>query len=155
MAFLQLVTFKLDNEAFAVDINNVNGILKSKSYSISKIPNAPKELEGIINLRGRVTPIYNLKKKFQYEDASTPLDSKIIVINTDDSTVGFIVDDVTDIFKLKGEDIDSFPISLGSDCSYIEGIGKVSGNLITILDLIKLLSKNDISQLKAIKSMSV
>jgi len=155
MALFQLVTFKLSNEEFAVDINNVNGILKSKSYSISKVPNAPRELEGIINLRGRVTPIYNLRKKFQYEDISISQDSKIIVINTNDSTVGFIVDDVTDIFKLKGEDIESFPVSLGGDCKYINGIGKVGGNLITILDLIKLLSENDISQLKSIKSMSV
>lgn len=155
MAFLQLVTFELDKEVFAVEINNVNGILKSKSYSISKVPNTPKELEGIINLRGKVTPIYNLKKKFQYEDASINPDSKIIVINTNDSIVGFIVDDVTDIFKIKVEDIEPFPSSLSDDCCYIEGIGKVDGNLIAVLNLIELLSKNDISQLKSIKSMAV
>lgn len=155
MAFFQLVTFQVGDEEFAVDINNVNGILKSKSYSISKVPNAPKELEGFINLRGKVTPIYNLKKKFQYEDTAIIPDSKIIVINTTDSIVGFIADDVTDIFKIKDDDIEPFPSSLGTDCSYIVGIGKVEGNMIAVLDLIKLLNKNDMSQLKSIKNTAV
>jgi Chemotaxis signal transduction protein len=154
MAFLQLVTFEVYDEVFAVDINNVNGILKSKSYSISKVPNAPKELEGFINLRGRVTPIYNLKKKFQYAETTITPDSKIIVIDTSDSIVGFIVDDVTDIFKIKDEDIEPFPSNLGSDCSYITGIGKVEGDMVAILDLIKLLNKTDMSQLKTISSMA-
>ena len=155
MAVLQLVSFELNKEEFAVDINNVSGIIKYKSYTISKVPNSPRELEGFINLRGKITPVYNLKKKFQYDDTVINTDSKIITVNNNESIIGFIVDDVTDIFRIKDEDIEPFPSSLGGDCNYIKGIGKMEKSMVVILDLLKSLSKKDMSQLQSIKSMAV
>lgn len=154
MAFHQLVSFNIGDEDFAVDINLVTGILKYKSFTISKVPNSPQELEGFINLRGKITPVYNLKKKFRYSDTSISQDSKIISVSSNDTITGFIVDDVTDIFKISDEDIEPFPANIG-ECSYIEGIGKVEGNMIVILNLVKVLSNKDISHINSIKNINI
>jgi purine-binding chemotaxis protein CheW len=151
MSFFQMVTFDLCGEEYAVDISNVNGIVKWKNYSISKIPNAPEELEGIMDLRGKVSPVFNLKKKFKLDIQSIGDESKIVIMNNHESVIGFIVDEVTDIFRLREEEIEPFPSCVNKeDCEYIRGIGKVGDRMILILDLIQLLSSSDIPHIPSL-----
>jgi purine-binding chemotaxis protein CheW len=156
MAFVQLVTFELCGEEYGIDINSINGIVKSKSYKVIKVPNSPKYLEGIINLRGRINPIFNLKKKFHMDDKTINEDSKIIIVNNEEATVGFIVDEVTDIFKLNDDDIESVPGSInGNDRAYIKGIANFEDRIILILDLIKTMSDDEVQQLRSISDMDM
>lgn len=158
MAFIQLVTFEIGGEEYGVDINAVNGIIKSKNYKIFKAPNSSKCLEGMINLRGKINPVFNLKKKFQpnYETDDINEDSKIIIINNNDSTVGFLVDEVTDIFRINDEDIDIMSDSVIYDnLGYIKGIGKIEDKMIFILDLIQVLSADENINLKDISQQDV
>ncbi|MTV50884.1 chemotaxis protein CheW [Heliobacillus mobilis] len=150
MAVIQLISFELAGDEYAVDITTVNGIVKYKNYSVVKIPNASKGLEGFINLRGKAIPVFNLKKKLQYTDDTIYEDSKIIIINYSGSIVGFIVDDVTDIFKLRDEQIEQLSGSISGNCDkYIKGIGKSDDNMIVILDLILVLSENELKQVNS------
>lgn len=152
MAFVEFVTFLVSGEEYGIEINSINVILRSKNYKIFKIPNSPKHLEGIINLRGKLNPIFNLKKKFNFDDTSINDDSKIIIVNNGKaSTVGFIVDEVTDIFKLDESEVDSAPDGFND---YIKGMGKVEDKIILILDLVKVLSNDEITQAQSINSMA-
>lgn len=161
MAFDQVVTFELSGGEYGVDITSVNGIVKSKNYKVFKIPNAPEYLEGIIHLRGKVNPVFNLKKKFKLDDEvrndeGRNDDSKIIIINNSTSTVGFLVDEVTDIFRLKDEDIEPVPSAIDYiGTGYMLGIGKVEGKMIIILDLIKTLSVNELVEMQSISNMDL
>ncbi len=96
MASLQQVIFKLDHEEYGLNIMQVNGI--EKYQEVVKVPNSPKYIEGIINLRGEVLPIYSLRKKFNLEEKEVNEDTKIIVVNTNDMMIGFVVDSVSEIF---------------------------------------------------------
>ncbi|HEX2924926.1 MAG TPA: chemotaxis protein CheW [Ruminiclostridium sp.] len=152
MAFIQLVTFELSGEEYGMEIDSINGIIKSKSYKIFKIPNSPKHLEGIINLRGKVNPVFNLKKKFQLEDESISPESKIIIVNTSkDTTVGFIVDEVTDIYKIEDTQIEDAPKGINN---YITGIGKVDDKIVMIFDLVKVLSEDDMMKVQSISTQN-
>jgi purine-binding chemotaxis protein CheW len=123
---IQLVIFKIEGEEFGVDITCVNGINKATDFNIVKIPNSPKFLEGIINLRGNVNPIYNLRKKFGLVQKEIDENSKIVIVYMNDVTVGFIVDEVTEILRLEEEDIEPAPRAVtGVDRKYITGVGKV------------------------------
>lgn len=151
VAVVQMVTFGLSGEEYGIDINCINGIIKTKNYKIFKIPNSPNYLEGIINLRGKANLIFNLKKKFHFPDEPLSEDSKIVIVNMNDATVGFVVDDVTDIFKLNDEEIESFPTGLkGNEKGYITSIGKVDDRMILILDLVKVLTEDDLEQIQSV-----
>ncbi|MBM7867459.1 chemotaxis protein CheW [Heliobacterium gestii] len=156
MAVSQLVTFELCEEEFAIDIEVVNGIVKRKNYTIVKLPIASNGLEGLINLRGKAVPVYNTRKRFHYQDSHVNEDSKIIVLNYNGSLVGFIVDDVTDIFKLRDEDFEPIPQSITHNCEgYIKGVGKNNDQIIIILDLIKALSDTEKKQLQSLPGATI
>ena len=139
MAEKQYVIFKLGNEEYGVDIMNVKEISEFKE-SI-KVPNAPYFVSGIINLRGEIIPIVDLKKRFNINSEIVDKDTRIIVINLNDKLVGFIVDDASQVLRINDENIDSAPeLVTGMDRQYISGVGKVGEKLIIILDLEKILT---------------
>lgn len=163
VAFVQIVTFQLGGEEYGVDILSIYGIVKSKNYIVHKIPVDSKCLEGIINLRGAVNPIFNLKKKFEFEvgvmnNKSEVIsdNSEIVIVNNGASTIGFIVDEVTDIHRMNDEEILPMPSAIEKDVSeYLVGIGKVGENLIPILDLLKTLSADEIGRMRSISNMDL
>jgi purine-binding chemotaxis protein CheW len=148
---VQLVTFELSGEEYGVDIRCVNSIIKSKNFKIFKIPNSSNFLEGVINLRGKSNPIVNLKKKFNFEDEPKAEESKIVIINNQGASIGFIVDEVTDILKITDEEIEPVPnIIKGSNLRYLSGIVNVNDKMISILDLVKLLSVDELEHVSKI-----
>jgi purine-binding chemotaxis protein CheW len=90
------------------------------------------------------------------DDKTINEDSKIIIVNNEEATVGFIVDEVTDIFKLNDDDIESVPGSInGNDRAYIKGIANFEDRIILILDLIKTMSDDEVQQLRSISDMDM
>jgi len=132
---IQLVVFALDEKEYGIDVSAVNGILRSKKFKIQALPGTGDSVEGMINLRGQVNYIFNLRSKFNLTAKAISEESKFIMLNIDGSTTGCIVDEVTDIVKLNDDEVQAAPSfinSCGSNC--ITGIGKIDERMIIILD---------------------
>lgn len=134
MATLQQVVFRLDKEEYGLDIMRVNGI--EKYQEVVKIPNAPAYIEGMINLRGEVLPIFSLRKKFNLKDKEHDDDTKIIVVYTNDIKVGFVVDSVAEILQIQEEDVEVAPtIVTGINRKYIQSVAKINERMIVLVDI--------------------
>ncbi|MCF8019593.1 MAG: chemotaxis protein CheW [Vallitaleaceae bacterium] len=134
MATLQQVVFRLDKEEYGLNIMKVNGI--EKYQEVVKVPNAPEYIEGMINLRGEVLPIFSLRKKFNLTDKPHDDDTKIIVVNTNGIKVGFVVDSVEEILQIEEEVIEVAPaIVAGINRKYIKSVAKVEQRMIVLIDI--------------------
>lgn len=143
----QFVVFKLEEEDFGVEIINVREIIKPQQ--ILKVPNTPKYIEGIINLRGRVHPVFNLRKKFHINEKEFDERTKIIIVSVNEISVGFIVDDVSEILRIEEQNMEVPPsIIVGHHRKYIRTVGKIGDRMIIILDLNLLLSEEEEKELK-------
>lgn len=134
MATLQQVVFRLDKEEYGLDIMKVNGI--EKYQEVVKVPNAPEYIEGMINLRGEVLPIFNLRTKFSLEKKAYDDETKIIVVYTNDIKVGFIVDSVAEILQIDEENVEAAPaIVAGINRKYIKSVAKIEDRMIVLVDI--------------------
>ena len=133
----QLVLFKVNNEVFAISINNVNII--EKVSEIYKVPDTPVYIEGLINLRGKVHTVLNLRKKFGYEPIAFDENTRIIILNHT-SVVGLLVDEVAEIFSAEDSDIKPAPeLISGVSGKYFSGVVERDGKIVLIVDLDKIL----------------
>jgi len=146
----QFVILKLDKEEYGVNIEHVKEI--SEFREITSIPNAPIFIEGIINLRGQVTPVINLRKKFNLpEQESNRTKCRIIIVNVSSIQVGFVVDDASYVLTINESDIEQAPeLVINEDVTYISGIAKVEDRMIVLIDLEKILKDDEKKQLKSI-----
>ena len=146
----QLVSFRLANEEFGVDIIKVQEIIRVPE--ITKIPQMHNYVEGVINLRGNVIPVIDLRQKFGTESKDRNNATRIIVINVEGRVVGFIVDAVEQVLRLSDNQI-APPPTVGSHVGqkYLKGVGKLEEKLIILLDLDKLLSEEEHTALENIK----
>lgn len=134
MATLQQVVFKLDKEEYGLDIMRVNGI--EKYQEVVKIPNSPEYVDGIINLRGEVLPVFSLRKKFRLDAKEYDDKTKIIVAYTNNMKIGFVVDMVIEILNIDEDDVEATPkILTGIDRKYIKSVAKVDERMIILLDI--------------------
>jgi len=139
---VQLVVFALGTDEYGIDISTINGILRAKKFKIQSLPDTDKSIEGIINLRGQINYIFNLRTKFNLVKKEFLEESKFIMLNVNGSTTGCIVDEVTDIVKLDDQDIQLAPEFINTcNSSYITGIGKLEDRMIIILDPQKIFAK--------------
>lgn len=133
----QLVLFKVNEMVFAISINNVNII--EKVSDIYKVPDTPVYIEGLINLRGKVHTVFNLRKKFGYPSIDFDENTRIIILNHT-SVVGLLVDEVFEIFGVEDSDIKPAPdLISGLSGKYFSGVIERDGKIVLILDLEKLL----------------
>lgn len=139
-ANLQLVIFRLRDEEFGIEINQVREILSL--IDITPIPVSDEYIIGVINLRGEVIPVIDLARQFGLPvSSSLPKTARIVVIEAVDNTVGVIVDEVPQVIKISAGKIEPAPeIIQKSIRSYIKGVGKLEDRLIILLDLYKLLN---------------
>jgi len=136
---LQLVTFHLDNEEFGVDIKKVQEI--NRMIDITKIPNSPNYVQGVVNLRGKIIPVVNLRTKLGLPNAEHDKSTRIIVLELDGMVLGFIVDSVSEVMRIPDANVEPAPAITGStDTKYIEGVINLSDRILIILDLKMLLS---------------
>ena len=141
---LQLVTFKLGNEEFGVDILKVQEI--NRMMVITRIPNAPPFIEGVINLRGKIIPIVDLRKKLGFDNGNGEYEktTRIIVVELDGLVLGFIVDSVSEVLRIPENTIEPPPSIVGGvESDYIEGVGKLDNRLLILLELKKLFTSTD------------
>ena len=139
----QIVIFNLGKEAYGIDIKKVVEIVLHQE--IRHVPDAPSYIEGIVNLRGDIYPIYNLRTRFEMESKEADENTKIIVIRTPEMNVGFIVDSVSEILNVPIRNIEDAPniISSKDDGRYIQGVAKEENRIIVLLDIDKLVSDRD------------
>lgn len=149
MAVQQLVKFHIADEVFGIEIKQIFKILKPQE--IFKVPNTPPFIEGLINLRGKVLTVFNLRKRFNMPDKENDEDTKILIVNHDDLLLGFTVDSVSEIVRVPDEDFADIPPELRSfDKRFLSGVAKVGEKLILILNLEKVLTPDEELQVKEI-----
>lgn len=136
---LQLVTFRLGNEEFSLDILRVQEIIRH--MDLTRVPRTPDFVEGVINLRGRVIPVLDLRKRFGLPADERTNETRIIVVDVDNRTVGLKVDAVSEVLRLPADTVEPPPsIVTGAESDYIRGVGKLDGRLIILLDVSKILT---------------
>jgi len=136
---LQLVTFSIGEEEFGVDILSVQEIIRM--MDITKVPRAPDFVEGVINLRGKVIPIIDLRRRFGLVTRDHDKHTRIIVIEINNMIVGFVVDSVSEVLRIPASTVEPPPpVVSGLESEYISGVGKLEDRLLILLDLNKLLS---------------
>jgi len=141
------VVFKLGNEEFGVPITQVKEI--NRLTSATKVPRSPVFVEGIINLRGQIIPIIDMKKRFDLPLTEYTGDARIIVIQVGDHNFGVEVDLVSEVLRINTSDIEPAPhIVCSIDSDYITGVAKVGDRLLILLDLDRLLSEEEKEQLQ-------
>jgi purine-binding chemotaxis protein CheW len=134
---VQLVSFRLGQELFGVDILKVQEI--NRMAEITKLPEAPSYCEGVINLRGKVIPVLDLRKKFEMDSKEWDKNSRIIVCSVDHTVVGMVVDAVDEVLRISSDIIEPAPeraTSVSSD--YITGVAKLDNSLLIFLDISKI-----------------
>lgn len=139
---LQLVTFRIGEEEFGVNILQVQEIIRM--LDITKVPKAPDFVEGVINLRGKVIPIIDLRKRFGLPARERDKMSRIIVVEIGTTVMGFIVDAVSEVLRLPASTVEPPPpVVAGVDAEYISGVGKLDDRLLIMLDMDRLLSRDE------------
>lgn len=139
---LQLVSFKIGDAEFGVDILRVQEI--NKMMDLTTVPNTPKFVEGVVNLRGRIIPVLNLRSRLGLEVKEYDSETRIIVVELIDKTIGFIVDEVKEVLRIPKNITEAPPeIVSGVDAEYITAIGKLEDRLLILLDLTKILSSSE------------
>ena len=142
----QLVTFSIGEEEFGVDILKVQEIIRT--MEITKVPRAQPFVEGVINLRGKVIPIIDLRRRFGLASKTHDKHTRIIVIEMDIMIVGFVVDSVSEVLRIPASTVEPPPpVVAGVESEYISGVGKLEDRLLILLDLNKLLSREDLETL--------
>lgn len=149
--YIKPVVFKLDDHEYGVDINLVNGI--EKYQHIVAVPNSVEYIKGIINLRGEVVPVYDLRKKFNMPEYTGSGESRsLIVIKIQEIYVALEVDAVSEIHDFAAEDIVKMPrIVVNNETKFMDRVANVNGRLIILMDINYLLSAQEVEDVKKLK----
>lgn len=144
---IQVVGFRIGNETFGVCISHVREIVRVPE--ITAVPNAPDYVEGVINLRGKIIPVMDLRKRFGEREIQPDKKNRILVVEIDSKLVGLIVKSASEVIKIPPSEIET-PASLlqEGEVGFVTGVGKLNGRLIILVDLNKLLQKGDWSRLE-------
>lgn len=147
---LQLVTFKVSEEEFGIEIFLVKEIIRM--LDITKIPNAPDFVEGVVNLRGKVIPIIDMRKRFGLNSIDYNKQTRIVVVEMSAIFMGFVVDAVSEVLRIPADTVEPPPpVVAGIDSEYISGVGKLEDRLLIMLDLNKLLKTEEQSSLNQLQ----
>ncbi|AGL49644.1 chemotaxis protein CheW [Thermotoga maritima MSB8] len=146
---LKVVTFKLGNQVFGVDIMKVESIVEVEK--IVPVPETAEYIEGVMNLRGKIIPVVNLRKKFKMPDMEDKKRAKIIVSMVKNTLIGFLVDDVSEVLTLTESDIEQPPQNLaGKGKNYILGLAKVRDDIVIILNIEEVLTSEELVEISNI-----
>jgi purine-binding chemotaxis protein CheW len=130
----RLVVFELNGEAYGIDVTCVQSIISMQPIHV--VPGAPAFIEGIINLRGAVIPVVDLRTRFNMPFPAQDHKSVIVIVELSHLRLGLIVDKVTDVTKMAREEIEPpSPLLTSLETAYLRGIGKVKERLVILLDL--------------------
>jgi purine-binding chemotaxis protein CheW len=141
------VIFRLGDEEFGVDVMNIREI--AKITTITRVPRSADFIEGVINLRGSLATVINLRKRFGFEPKEIDADSRIIIAELEDKPVGMLVDAAIEVLRIPVSDIEATPEMVTTEISkeHLGGVGKVKNRLIFLLDLKQVLTKKEIEKI--------
>lgn len=146
---LQLVSFVIENEEFGIDILSVQEIIRP--VAITRVPRAPAFIEGVINLRGRIVPVVDLRKRFGLPERDRDKETRIVVVELGGRVVGFMMDAVREVIRVDRGVIEPPPdLAIGIDAQYIKGVAKLDDRLLILLDLDEVLSGDEQHALTAV-----
>jgi len=131
------VAFRIDTEEFAVDIGSIQEI--NRAVEVTRIPNSPPHVQGVMNLRGKIIPVVDLRRLLGFHTRTADKQSRIIVIEIDEVLAGFLVDSVSEVVQLPEGSIEPAPTLAGAAQShYVYGVCKVDDRLLILLNLQKM-----------------
>jgi len=141
---IQLVSFMLADEEYGVEVLKVREIIRMPT--ITKMPNVPQHVEGIINLRGKVIPIISMRRRFNLMENENNSQTRIIIMDVVGSLTGFIVDSVSEVIRIHGSEIQPPPsmvISGGVSQEFITGVYNHAERLLIIMDIDRMFSDEE------------
>ena len=143
---LHLVGFRVGREMFGVPISLVHEIVRVPE--ITAVPEAPDFVEGVINLRGKIVSIVDLRKRFGEKEITHHKKNRILVVEVEKKMVGLIVDAASEVLRMSSEDIDAPPnVFEEGELNYVTGVGKLKDRLIILVELKKILQKGELRRL--------
>lgn len=143
---LQIVGFRVGRETFGVPISLVHEIVRVPE--ITAVPEAPDYVEGVINLRGKIISVLDLRKRFGEKEITESKKNRILVVEVEGKMVGLIVDSASEVLKVPATEIDLPPnVFDEGELNYVTGVGKLRGRLIIMIDLTKILQKGELRRL--------
>ena len=146
----QFLTFSLNSEEYGIEILKVREIIGV--MDITTVPQTPDFMKGVINLRGKVIPVVDLRLKFSMHEEEYTQETCVIVVEADSSQVGIIVDSVSEVLDIKSGEIEETPsLGQGIDTNFIMGLGKVKEKIIILLDIEQILSSEVMDIVKQIE----
>lgn len=141
---LQLVSFVVGDEEFAIPILSVQEI--NRMMQITRVPGSPAFIEGVINLRGKIIPVLNLRKRFGMDSVEDSNDARIIVVEVSNRVIGFTVDRVNEVLRIPADIVEPPPTMVcGVDSEYVQGVGKLDDRLLILLNLEQLFSAEELA----------
>ncbi len=144
---LHLVTFELSGEEFGVDILQVSEVIPV--LRITRIPQAPEFIKGLINLRGKILVVIDLNKRLGFTSKETDILSRIIIVEVKDTVIGMLVNSVKEVLRLPLSSIEPPPEMIKSkiNAEYLTGVGKIGNRLLILLNLARVLGEEEIEEL--------
>jgi len=139
---LQLVSFSVAAEEYGLNILRVQEIIRTQQ--LTRVPNLPSYVEGVINLRGKVIPIVALRCRLGLEPVPADKNTRIVVVEVHGQTLGFIVDAVSEVLRIRADTIEPTPRIGTVEREYISGVGKLESRLLLMLDLERLMNEAEI-----------
>ncbi len=137
------LTFVLDNEIYGIQILRVREIIGL--MDITNVPQTPDHMKGVINLRGKVIPVIDLRLKFSMQEEDHTQETCVIVVEVDSTSIGIIVDSVSEVSDISGNEIEDAPrFGQGIDTNFIMGLGKVKDKIIILLEIESVLSADEL-----------
>jgi purine-binding chemotaxis protein CheW len=144
----QVVIFRVGNELYGVDIASVESIIKMQA--ITAVPHAPQFVEGVTNLRGIILPVIDLRKRFGLGQIDATKDSRIIVVALDGTKLGMVVDAVSEVLSIAEGTVEPpSPLVSTVDTAFIQGIAKLDGRLVILVNLEKIFSRVEKEEMQA------
>jgi len=135
----QVVSFDIGTEEYAVDILEVQEIIRM--VEITPVPKAPYYVEGVINLRGKVIPIIDLRLRFGLSAADRTKETRIVVVDVSRIIIGLVVDSVSEVIRIPSSLVEPPPNGKQGGAEFYKGVGRVEGRLLILLDLPRLLGQ--------------
>ncbi len=143
---LHIVGFRIGRESFGVPISLVHEIVRIPE--ITAVPESPDFVEGVINLRGKIVPVVDLRKRFGESEIQSTRKNRILVAEVETKMVGLIVDSASEVMKIPEGEVEQPPnIFEEGELNYVTGVGKLKGRLIILVDLTRILQKGELRRL--------
>jgi purine-binding chemotaxis protein CheW len=145
----QVVGFRVGEETYGVRIGAVREIVRVPEITI--VPNAPEVIEGVINLRGKIIPVMDLRKRFGTATVQPDKKNRILVVELDGKLLGVIVSSASEVLKIPPSEIEApGSVFAEGESSYVTGVGKLKGRLIILLDIARLLRQPEFKKLEEV-----